>query len=288
MLVASTMRRRAAGAEGQVLLGGRELAMQRQHQGAAFAQCRLGAADLAHAGEEGEDVARVGGEGGAEGAGHGLRQIARVHDVAGGMLDRHGEHAARALDQGGVQQRGEDGGIERRGHGEETELGAEQALQVEAEGEGEVGFEAALVHLVQQDGGDALERGIGDEAADQQAVGHHLDPGGGADRAVDAGAVADGLADGLVQQGGHAGGGGPGGEATGFEHEDAAVLAPGCIEQRERDGGGLAGAGRGDEDGVAAVHGCEQAGQGLLDGEIGAGKSGEHGPPIACGVGRTI
>jgi len=43
-----------------------------------------------------------------------------------------------------------------------------------------------------------------------------------------------------------------GGEAARFEHEDAVVAAPWGFEQGEWDKRGLAGAGRGDEHGVAA------------------------------------
>ena len=41
--------------------------------------------------------------------------------------------------------------------------------------------------------------------------------------------------------------GGPGGEATGFQHHDAPTLEPGLVEQPQRDQGRLAGPWWGDE-----------------------------------------
>ena len=75
--VASTTRRPSAGPQRAVLLGRRQVAMQRQDRGAAAVQRRLGAADFRHAGQEGENVARMLGQRGADGAGHGVRQVAR-------------------------------------------------------------------------------------------------------------------------------------------------------------------------------------------------------------------
>ena len=151
---------------------------------------------------------------------------------------------------GRADESGEAGAVEGGGHGEEAEFGAEQALEVEAECHCEVAFERALVDFVEDDRGDAVERRVGLEAAHEEALGDDLDAGGVGDGALEAGAEADGLADGLADELGHAGGGGAGGEAAGFEHHDAAVAAPGSVEQGEGDGGRLAGTGRCDEDSV--------------------------------------
>ena len=120
----------------------------------------------------------MGGQGGTDGASEGVGQVARVHDVAGCVLHRDGEHAAGAFDHGRVQKGGQAGAVERGGHGDEAERRAQEALQVKAEGQREVGVERALVHLVEDDAGDTVERGVGDEAADEQAFGDDLDAGG--------------------------------------------------------------------------------------------------------------
>ena len=124
--------------------------------------------------------------------------------------------------------------------------------------------------FVQDDRGNAVQAGVGLQAADQQALGHHLDPGVGRDRGVQPGAEPDGAAERFAQQRGHARGGGTGGEPARLQHQDLAPVAPGRIQQRQRHECGLAGAGRGDQHGVAAggeVFG--QCGQCVGDREIG-------------------
>ena len=170
----------------------------------------------------------------------------------------------------GVHQAGQAGAVGGGGHRQQPQLGAQHALQVEAERQAEVGFQRALVDFVQDHRGDAVQAGIGLQAADQQALGDDLDAGFGGAGAVQAGAEADGAADRLVQQQGHAGGGGAGGEAARLQHQDPAVAAPGGVKQGERHEGGLAGAGRGDQHGVAAgVQRGLQGGERVGDGKIG-------------------
>jgi len=259
--------------QGAVLVGGRQVAVQRQHEGAAPGQGSLGPADLAHAGQEGQDVALVGRQGSADGAGQGLRQVAHVGDVAGGVLDLDGEHAAGALDHRGVEQGGQPGTVQGGRHRQQAQLRAQHPLQVQAQRQGEVGLQGALVHLVQQHGGDAVQGGVAVQAADQQPLGHDLDAGTVGYGAVQACAVADALAHRLAEQVGHAGRGGAGGKAARLQHQDAPVATPGGVQQGQRHKGGLAGAGRRDQHGIAAaVQRCQQGGQGFGYGEVG-----EHG-----------
>ena len=113
---------------------------------------------------------------------------------------------------------------------------------------------------------------------------------GGRDGAVEAGAVADGLADRFVQQRGHARGGGARGEAARLQHQDAPVAAPGRVEQCERDDGGLAGAGRGDQHGVAVGgEGREEGRQGFGDRQGGERRHGEGciTDPAACPLAKA-
>jgi hypothetical protein len=78
-------------------------------------------------------------------------------------LDRVG--AALAFDHGGVaEQAGDAGAVEGGAHHQQAQVGAEHALGVEREGEAEVGVEAALVEFVEEDGGDALQAGVVEEA----------------------------------------------------------------------------------------------------------------------------
>ena len=139
--------------------------MQRQDQGTASIQRGLGAADLRHARQEREDIAGVLGERGADRAGEGLRQVARLGDVARGVDDGDREHAPGALDHVRIRRRTEQGceapGVDSGGHRQQAEIRSQDALQVAAQRQRQVGVERAFVHLVQQHGGDAVEAGIG-------------------------------------------------------------------------------------------------------------------------------
>src|ERR1019366_10774332 len=115
-----------------------------------------------------------------------------------------------------------------------------------------------------------VKAGIGLQAANEEALGDDLDPRRGGDDSVEPGAVADGLAGDLAQEVSHARGSGAGGETARFQHEDLAVAVPWGVQQRQRNKGSLAGAGRCDQHGVAAggQH-CGKRGQYLGDGEVG-------------------
>ena len=266
-----------AGVERQVLLGRRHLAMQRADIGLDPGEPLGGAADLAPAGQEGEDIAFVRLQRNADRPGHRLRQVARVLDVARAVLDAHRVGAAEAGDGRGVRQRPiahqrrEGAAIQRRRHRQQPQLRPQRALQVEAEGERQVGVEVALMRLVEQHGGNAIQPGVGLQPAHQQPLGHHLHPGAVGDGAVEPRGEADGAArGGLADQLGHPPRRGPGGDAAGFEDQDLPPRRPGLVLQDQRDQRGLAGARRGDEQGVGAV--AQRRGQRrqrLNDGQIG-------------------
>ena len=99
---------------------------------------------------------------------------------------------------------------------------------------------------------DPVQPRIGLQPAEQQALGDDLDAGFRRSGAVEAGSVADGAPDRLTKQECHPRGRCSGREPPRFQHQDPAVASPGGIEQRERDKRRLAGAGRRDNNGVAA------------------------------------
>ncbi len=224
--------------------------MQRQHQRIHLRERRLRPADLAHARQEGEHIARRLGQHGADGAGHGFRQVARAGEVARLMADLHRVHAAGALDHRRVHQGRKPRAIEGRGHRQQPQVGPQQGLRIQAEGERQIGLQRALMDFVEDHGRDAIQPRIGEQPADEQPRRHHLDPRRGRDGAVDAGAEAHGLAHRLADQARHAGGGGAGGEPPGLQHHDAAGRPGGFAQQRKRHRRRLAGAGRGHQHGV--------------------------------------
>jgi len=128
--------------------------------------------------------------------------------------------------------------------------------------------------LVKDNGGDTVQSGIGLQPPQQQPFGDDFNPRLLASGAVQPRAVADGVAEWLVQQRGHARGGGAGGQAAGFQHQNALIAAPRGVQHAERYERGLARSGRGDEHGIAAgCQGVPQRGQGIRDRK---GREGRH------------
>ena len=103
-----------------------------------------------------------------------------------------------ALDRLRVQQSGKAADLGGGRHGDQPQLRAQHTLQVAAQRQRQVGFHRTLVHLVQDHGGDAVERRIGLQPTDQQALGDDLDAGRRRDGGIEPGAVADRAADGLA------------------------------------------------------------------------------------------
>ena len=140
-----------------------------------------------------------------------------------------GMHAAGALDDLGVHQRRRAARRRRwRTSPAAAVRGAALRCRSRQKRQREVGLQRALVHLVEDHAGHAVQAGIGLQAADQQALGDHLDAGGGGDGAVEPGAVADGVADRLAAQRRHARRRGAGGQPARLQHDDAAAAEPGA------------------------------------------------------------
>jgi len=158
-------------------------------------------------------------------------------------------------------------------------------LRVAGQRQAEVGVEAALVELIEDHAGDPGQFRVGEDHAGEDALGDHLDAGGGGDARLQPDAVADGVAHRLAERLGHPLGGGAGGEPARFEDDDLAVAAPRLVQQLQRHDRGLARARRGDQHrGVALAQRRLQRRQGLVDGE-GVGHHGQHLPAPFMGRG---
>src|SRR5215472_10613799 len=96
------------------------------------------------------------------------------------------------------------------------------ALHVENERQAEIGIEAPLMELVEDDDANAVERRVVLDEAQQDALGHHLDARRRPDASVETRAVADSGADGLAKHLRHAPRRGPGGKPPRLEHENPA------------------------------------------------------------------
>ena len=108
------------------------------------------------------------------------------------------EHAAGAFDHLRVHQPRQPRAVGGGRHRQQPQLRPQHALQVEAQRQRQIGFQRALVHLVQDDRGDAVQRRIGLQPADQQPLGDHLDARRRRYRGVQPGAEADRAADWLA------------------------------------------------------------------------------------------
>ncbi len=73
----------------------------------------------------------------------------------------------------------------------ESQVGPRRFLDLQRAGEGDVAVEVAFVEFVEEDGGDAGQRGVAEHLAQEDALGDVLDAGAGAGDVVEADAVAD-------------------------------------------------------------------------------------------------
>ncbi len=236
----------------------------------------LHAADFALARQEDQHAAAFLGDGLADGRRDGRFHVARG-DVARRKAGVDGKGAAAAgNDRGVAQQAGRRRGVECRRHQQQAQLRAQGGLRVQAQGEGEIAVEPALVKLVEQHGADPVQGLVVLQAAQEQAVGHDLDAGARADPAVHAHAIADGFAHPLAQAGRHVARGRAGGEAPGLKDDDALSSQPPLLQQGQGHAGGLARPGGGLQHRVRTRGQCRQElRQDLVDGQ-GGGGAGRH------------
>ena len=204
MSVDSTTRRRPTrdGRECGVLLG----ECERPGQGVDVdvvghraAEDLLGATDLADAGQEHEQVARLLPERLRHGGGHGVLGSGAPVGGQPAHVDRVG--AALALDHRGVTEHpGECDGVGRGRHRQDAEVGTQVGGDVERESEPEIGDQVALVHLVEHDQPDAGQLRIALEPACEDAFGDDFDAGVRPDVALVARLVSDRVADLFTEQ----------------------------------------------------------------------------------------
>ena len=134
--------------------------------------------------------------------------------------------------------------IERRRHHEDPQRLAQLRLHIERQRKSQVGMQTSLVELIEDHAAHPLERGVPLQPPGEDTFGHDFDTGPRPDARVGARAVANRLADALVERGRHARGHGARGDAAWLEHHDPFVAEPGGLEQRERHDRALACAGR--------------------------------------------
>ena len=148
--------------------------------------------------------------------------------------------------------------IDRRRHHQQAQLRPQPALDVQAQGEGEIRVQVPLMRLVEDHAGHALQPRVGLQAADQQALRHHLDPRRGRDLAIQARGQAHRLTHSLAQGLRHSARGGTRGHAARFQQQQLSALHPWLIPQDERHQRCLARAWGGDQDGIGAGAQCRQ------------------------------
>lgn len=239
--------------QGSHLRGGGQIAIERQHEMARIervVQRRLRAPDLRRSGKEHQRVAL----GLAERAQRQIRELALKARLLGERplqpprLDRKNaalrsdprRGRARRRFGPGAHQRRHRLAVERGGHGEKAQIRPQRALRLEAQRKAEIGVDRALVELVEQHRGDALERRIALQTPRQHAFGDHFDPRRRADPALMADAVADASAHAFAEALGQARGGRASGGAARLQHQDPPVAAPRRLQQDQRNARRLA------------------------------------------------
>ena len=160
------------------------------------------------------------------------------------------EEPAFGRDRGAIIEEAADGRrVERGGHDDDAKVGTRGLLEAAEEREGEVGFEVALVEFVENNGGDAAEGWVGDEAAGENAFGEETQARFRTGDLFEANLVADGFAGLFAHFESHAARGHAGGDAAGLEDENLA----GQLEKGSRDACGFACAGGGFKDEAGVV-----------------------------------
>ncbi len=232
------------------------------------------AADLGGAGEEDQRRAALLGESAAHCAGDLVLQPRG--GIAADMARHDGKGAPSALhhrrpaDQGGNA-----GAVEGRRHDEDAQVVPQGALGIERQREAEISVEAALVELVEEDGGDTLERRIVEDHAGEDALGDDLDTRARRHLRAKAHPQAHPSANLLAECLGHPVRHRARRDAPRLEHEDLACPRPGFLHQHQRHTRRFTGARRRNQDGARRPRkGLAEGGQCRIDGQVGPGHAG--------------
>ena len=139
------------------------------------------------------------------------------------VADLDGKAAALGGDNGRPAQQPRRGlGVQGGGHDEDAQVRAQGGRGVQGQGQPQVGLEAALVELVEDEESDPIEARIPLDAPGEDALGDHLDAGAGSDAPLESDLVADGLSPrGSPSEGRHAGGGHARSRTARLQHQDA-------------------------------------------------------------------
>ena len=163
------------------------------------------------------------------------RQPARFH--------RKGP-ALRGDDRRIPHQRGHRSRLQRRRHHQKHQLRPQRPAHLQTQGQPQIGVQAAFVKFVKDHQPDARQFRVGLDHSGQDALGHHLDPGGRRHLRLAPDAVADRPAHGFPQGLGHPFSRGTGRQPPRLQHQDAARDQP-PRQEVQRHAGRLARAGRG-------------------------------------------
>ena len=140
------------------------------------AQKLLAAADFGLSGEEGQDISCFGFMGFPDIMGYQLGDVFR-RGFLGGMLDFYREHAAFALDDGGLQFCGQCLRVNGSRHNNDSEVFPQERLRLPRKGQSLVAVDAALMEFVKDNGRYAIQGGILDEHARKDTLCDNLDAG---------------------------------------------------------------------------------------------------------------
>ena len=235
-----------------ILLGRRQIAVQRQHQRAAALQRRLGAADLRHAGQESQDVAVMLRQRRSHRAGHRIGQIARTGNVARGVADRRPGTCGRRFRSPRASispaRRAPSAVADiasSRSSGRSTRCRSRHSASARSDSSERSCTSSRITAATPSSpGSDCSRRTSRPSVITSMRVAaiprHRAGCGSRPCRPTAS-----------PQQGRHARRRGPRGQPARFQHQDPAVAAPRCIEQRQRHQCRLAGARRRHQHGIA-------------------------------------
>lgn len=213
--------------DNQVLLGGWEISVERQHH--PFASARefgagfCGAPNLRRSGKKDEQVSAFAGGG---------QPLQSRQDLlfqwtaigSGEVLDLDLERTARTMkDRAPAEVSRHLGYIQRRRHDDELEIGPRPELKAVQKRETDVARDVALVEFVQHNRAHSREKWIRDQPPLQYAFGDESQTRSRARHFFEPNLIPDGLAERLAQLLGHPASCKPGGEATWLQDDDFAV-----------------------------------------------------------------